>query len=188
MSRASGIALTKRRIRSKILGKLKRQKEDDRKRKSTLIKHKLFLTRSFRKAKTVLFYLSFDGEVETRTMIKEAQKLGKKIAVPVCFRDKIVMRPALLCENGMFKKGPYGIDEPVSRQFVALSSLDMIIVPGVAFDVQGNRLGRGKGYYDRFLKRLTKKSRTIGLAFDFQILPSVPTTANDMRVGRVIFA
>jgi 5-formyltetrahydrofolate cyclo-ligase len=61
-------------------------------------------------------------------------------------------------------------------------------VPGLAFDKKGNRLGRGKGCYDRFLKRLPKKIPTIGLAFDFQILPKIPAKTHDISVNKVIFA
>lgn len=180
--------LTKQRLRSKILSILKTQKEEDRKRKSRLIEHKLFLSPIFKRAKTVMFYMSFDGEVDTTGMIKRAQKLGKKIAVPVCVRDRIMMRPAMLCDRGALRLGPYGIHEPVTKELVRLGELDVVVVPGVAFDTEGRRLGRGKGYYDRFLKRLPSRTRTIGIAFDFQILPVVPTVIDDMSVDRVIFA
>jgi 5-formyltetrahydrofolate cyclo-ligase len=63
-----------------------------------------------------------------------------------------------------------------------------VIVPGIAFDRKGNHLGRGKGYYDRFLEKLLPQTPTIGLAFDFQILPSLPATKTDIAVDRVIFA
>ena len=182
------VGLTKQRLRSKILNILKIQKEEDRKRKSKLIEHKLFLSPVFKRAKIVMFYMSFDGEVDTTGMIKQAQKLGKKIAVPVCVRDRIMIRPAFLCDRGALRRGPYGIREPVTKELVRLSKLDVVVVPGVAFDKKGNRLGRGKGYYDRFLKRLPSRTRAIGIAFDFQIVPVVPTFIDDMSVDRVIFA
>lgn len=180
--------MTKQQIRSKILLKLKTEKEEDRDRKSRLIKKKLFRTMVFKKAKVVMFFISFGGEVNTQDMIEEAKRLDKTIAVPVC-RKRRIMRPAVLPENAKLVRGCYGICEPAIKRFVNLEDLDLVVVPGVAFDKKGNRLGRGKGYYDRFLHKLNhRKTTSIGLAFDFQILPYIPATCDDKEVDRVIFA
>lgn len=179
--------MTKSQIRNKILRELKTQKEEDRKRKSAIIKEKLFKTQVFKKAKTVMFYISFNGEVNTKEMIKAAQKLGKIVAAPVC-RTKRTIRPCGLGQRLRLIKGPYGIGEPAIKRFVALEDLDLVVVPGVAFDKQGNRLGRGKGYYDYFLKKIPKDTPSIGLAFDFQILPFLPATKRDVRINKVIVA
>ena len=182
------VELTKKKIRSRILLRLKKQKEEDRDRKSKKIKGKLFRTLVFKKAKIVLFYISFDGEVNTMEMLKEAQNLGKTVAVPVCEKNKVIIKPCIYRYKAQLKKGPYGVYEPAIKKAINLEDLDLVIVPGVAFDKRGNRLGRGKGCYDRFLKKLKPHTPTIGLAFDFQILPSVPATTSDSRVERVIFA
>lgn len=181
--------LTKRQIRSKILSKLKAQKEEDRDQKSKIIKERLLKTQVFKHAKIVMFYLSFDGEVNTLEMIKEAQNLGKIVAVPVCKKNRIIIRPCILTHKAKLKKGPFGVCEPAIKKSIDLKNLDLVIVPGLAFDKKGNRLGRGKGCYDLFLKKLYLKDiPTIGLAFDFQILPSIPTTKRDVSVKKVIFA
>ncbi len=179
--------LTKKRIRSKILVKLNLQKEEDRKRKSEIIKKKLFGTKIFQKAKRVMFYISFDGEVDTKEMIKEAIKSGKMVAVPVCGKGRII-KPVILPTKAKLKKGPYGVCEPAIKRSINLENLDLVIVPGVAFNKKGNRLGRGKGCYDYFLKKFPQRIPTIGLAFDFQILPSLPATSEDVSVNKVIFA
>jgi 5-formyltetrahydrofolate cyclo-ligase len=180
--------LTKKQIRSKILLRLKTQKEAERKRKSRIIKDKLFRTKEFIKAKRIMFYISFDGEVDTQEMIKEAQdNFGKTVVVPVCQKNRVI-RPAQLSPNFRLKKGPYGICEPLVKKFLALKDLDLVVVPGVAFDKQGNRLGRGKGYYDRFLKKLPVHTTSIGLAFAFQILPSLPVASRDVRLKQVLSA
>lgn len=188
MSINSVVGLTKQQIRSKILARLKIQKEDSRERKSRAIKKKLFRTQEFIKAKIAMFYVAFDGEVNTEEMIKEAKKLGKIVTVPVCKRNRVSLRPCLLDDNTGLKKGPYGVDEPSCKRFIRPKDLDLVIVPGVAFDKKGNRLGRGKGCYDRFLKMLPEDTPAIGLAFDFQILPCVPATMRDVSVNKVIFA
>ena len=180
--------MTKAQIRSKILLKLKTQKEEDRNRKSKLIQHKLLRNKVFRKAKIVMFYIAFGGEVNTEEMIREAKKIGKLICVPICRKDKETMQPAILEDNAKLKLGPYGVLEPVAEALVEPKDLDLVIVPGLAFDKKCNRLGRGKGCYDRFLSSLSENVPSIGLAFDFQILPLVPTTAYDVSVNKVIFS
>lgn len=180
--------LTKQAIRSKIIFKLKTQKEEYRSRKSKLVQDKLLRNKVFRKAKIVMFYIAFGGEVDTGEMIREAKKTGKLICVPVCRKDKEIMQPAMLVDHAKLKKGPYGVWEPVAKTRIKPEDLDLIIVPGLAFDKKGNRLGRGKGYYDRFLGSLSDKIPSIGLAFDFQILPLIPTTAYDVSVKKIIFS
>ncbi|MBU0548087.1 MAG: 5-formyltetrahydrofolate cyclo-ligase [Candidatus Omnitrophica bacterium] len=180
--------LTKAKIRSKILLVLKTQKEEDRNRKSRVIQNKLLRNKVFKKAKIVMFYIAFGGEVNTDEMIREAKKIGKFICVPVCRKDKETMQPAILKDHSRLKKGPYGVLEPVSEALVKPEDLDLIIVPGLAFDKKGNRLGRGKGCYDRFLNTLSDNTPSIGLAFDFQILPLIPTTNYDVSVKQVIFS
>lgn len=180
--------LTKQKIRSKILLKLKIHKEEDRKRKSQIIKDKLFRTLIFKKAKVVMFFLCFGGEVDTENMIIGAKKLGKIVTVPVCEHNRIIISPCLLRHKVKFEKGPCGISMPAVKSFINVEDLDLVVIPGVAFDKKGNRLGRGRGCYDRFLTHLPKEVASIGLAFDFQILPSVPSTESDMRVDKVIFA
>ncbi len=180
--------LTKVQIRSKILLRLKTQKEEDRNRKSKFILNKLLRNKAFRKAKIVMFYIAFGGEVNTAEMIREAQKIGKVICVPMCSKDKEIMQPAILENHAKLKLGPYGVREPATENLLKPEDLDLVIVPGLAFDKKGNRLGRGKGYYDRFLSRLSNKTHSIGMAFDFQILPLVPTTRHDVSVKKVIFS
>ena len=178
--------LTKDEIRSKILLRLKTQKEESRERKSKVIKDKLFRTLVFRNAKHVMFYISFDGEVDTREMIKETKRLGKIVAVPICKAGGI-LSPSLLGEKTKLKKGLYGVYEPAVQRGIDLREIDLVVVPGVAFDTRGNRLGRGEGCYDRFLKKIPKRTVSMGLAFDFQILPSLPATTHDVGVKRAIF-
>ena len=186
-SQAAIIKLTKQKIRNTILMKLQTQKEENRNKKSLQIKNKLFRNRVFKKAKTVMFYMPFGGEVDTVDMIKAAQKLGKTVVVPVCGKNRM-MKPCVLKDGATLLRGPYGIREPALKKPVNFKSLDLVIVPGLAFDKEGRRLGRGKGYYDRFLPKVSGHSVAIGLAYDFQILPNIPTTRYDADVHKVIFA
>jgi len=180
------MGLTKQEIRSKMLLQLNSQKEEDRDRKSRAIKAKLFKARVFKKAKTVMFYIALRGEVKTDEMIRQAKKLGKTVAVPVCRKNRVTLRPCKLIDGAKLQRGPYGVCEPAVRESIRLEDLELVIVPGVAFDKKGRRLGRGKGCYDRFLKRLPADIPSIGLAFDFQILPNIPATSQDVDVNKVI--
>lgn len=184
----SSLELTKKKIRSKILLRLKTQKEADRNRKSNKIKIKLLRNGAFKHAKTVMFYIAFGGEVETAKMIETARKLGKIIAVPVCMANRVLMRPCILDYNAGLVRGPYGVLEPAAKRYLSLKELDLVIVPGVAFDKKGNRLGRGKGCYDIFLRKISNYTPSIGLAFDFQILSSLPIAPHDVGVQKVLLS
>ena len=135
-----------------------------------------------------MFYLSYAGEVNTKEMIKKAIKQGKIVAVPVCNRKTKTITPHRIGLKTRLKKGLYGILEPAKRSLLPIETIDLIIVPGIAFDRCGSRLGRGKGYYDRFLKSVPQTTPRIGLAFDFQILPSLLTKPHDLGVDKTIFA
>ena len=179
---------TKKGLRTRILIKLRKHREEERLRKSSIIRKKFFRTREFKRAKTVLFYASFDGEVDTFEMIKQAKKLGKKIGLPRILRGARRIVPVLLENIGELEAGTYGIkNPPPAARRISLEDIDMVVVPGVAFDKHKNRLGRGAGYYDRFLKKLPSGVPTIGLAFDFQIVDCLPKTeAHDVPVTHLI--
>ena len=178
--------LTKRKLRNILLSRLKEQTEQQRERKSKLIERKLLEQEEFIKAKRIMFYLAFDDEVKTKNMINKARKLGKEIYVPLCDTKEKGLRPCLLKEDSVLEEGPYQTLQPQTKIDLPLDELDMVVVPALAFDKSGNRLGRGKGYYDRFLKRLSPHTHCIGLAFDFQILPTLPVEQNDMSVDKVL--
>jgi len=180
----------KKALRTRLLDLIRNQKEDIRLKKSELIKAALFKTLEFRAAKMIMFYSAFDGEVETLEMIKQAQTLGKKIVLPVTIKEKKEIIPSLIINlEESLTNGPYGIKQPKENitQEVDSCAIDLVIVPGVAFDKKGNRLGRGEGYYDRFLKKLPQKTPKIGLAFDFQVVDCLPCVEkHDVSVSSVI--
>jgi 5-formyltetrahydrofolate cyclo-ligase len=179
---------TKKDLRERILTLLRQQKEEERVKKSFIISQKLFQLKSFQQAKTVLFYSAFDGEVHTIDMIKEAQQLGKKIGLPKVNKAHMNIIPILVNDlEGDTIHGPFGIREPKGTdKTLPLDQIDMVIVPGVAFDKSNHRLGRGAGFYDRFLKSLPPSVPTVGLAFDFQVIDHFPKETHDMPVSCVL--
>lgn len=176
-------------IRKEILEKLYKQSLEEIGLKSLEIKDKLFSSSMFNKAHTVMFYVSREEEVETHGMIKEALEKGKRVAVPYSVVETNSIIASLISDPKKdLEKGPFGIFEPRkdSLKLVPLEEIDLIIVPGVAFDEKNYRLGRGKGYYDRFLKSLPSRSVAIGICFDFQRLKSIPVEPHDVPVSLVI--
>ncbi|SHF19728.1 5-formyltetrahydrofolate cyclo-ligase [Desulforamulus putei] len=127
----------------------------------------------YKKAKTVMTYLDFRNEVATDLLIRHALQSGKRLTVPVVNQGDKSMLPSLL-ENfpDDLSAGSYGIREPGPGKIrpVPVQELDLVVVPGVAFDSRGNRLGYGGGYYDRFLPRLRPDAVTVALAYQFQLV------------------
>jgi len=155
--------------------------------KSNKIMKKLFSSREFKKAQIVMFYASKAEEVNTYTMIDEALKMGKKVALPHCTSQKTIIPKEITSKDKDLEKGEYGVYEPKERcNNIEPKDIDLVIVPGLAFDKKNIRLGRGKGYYDRFLKDLPERISSIGVAFDFQIIGTLPKDSHDVPVSKVI--
>lgn len=131
-------------------------------------------------AHTVLLYASLPDEVDTTLAVMTARQEGKVLLLPVVLGEEIALRVF----SGEFAIGPFGIREPVGPYFRDLHSIDLAVIPGMAFDHNGNRLGRGRGYYDRFLPSL--QAYKIGLCFPFQMVDCVPSDVHDQRVDEVI--
>jgi 5-formyltetrahydrofolate cyclo-ligase len=175
-------------LRKHFLNLLKEQNNEERLRKSRLIAEQFWKLPAIQKAQNILFYASMPGEVDTLAMIEKAIHSGKRVALPIVEQEKGKLIPTLISSMEDVHKKKYGILEPHydPHKELALKDLDAVIVPGLAFDKNCNRLGRGAGYYDRFLSTLPKHVTTVGLAFDFQLTESLPTEAHDMRLQQII--
>ena len=135
----------------------------------------------FRKAHTVLLYHSLPDEVQTHGFIEKWSTV-KSFVLPVVKGDELELRHY---EKGKdMRKGSFGIDEPADGLPANENEIELAIIPGVAFDRKGNRLGRGKGYYDRTLDRLPGAYR-IGICFGFQLVENVPTEQNDRPMDEI---
>ena len=154
---------------------------------SRQIKQLLFSTTWYRSASKILFYVSFNNEVSTHEMIKDALLNGKTVLVPKCDTEKNTLCISHLIHWADLEKGAYSILEPRQDclRVVPVSSVDLIIVPGVVFDTKGNRIGYGKGFYDRLLQE-AKNAYSIGLAFESQIIESIPSEEHDEKVDIII--
>ncbi|MBI4549726.1 MAG: 5-formyltetrahydrofolate cyclo-ligase [Candidatus Omnitrophica bacterium] len=169
--------------------RLKQHSRDDVISKSLKIKEITLRSTSVEQARVILAYAATPAEVETRDLILSFLKEGKIVALPCCDREKMEITPVSLTHLESLQRGSVGIWEPPQEAARVLDplSLDLVLVPGIAFDKRGNRLGRGLGYYDRFLRKLGPKTLKIGLGFDFQIVDRVPVNeAWDVPLDRVI--
>lgn len=178
---------TKRQIRKEILRKLNIQAREKALKKSDIIKEKLFSLPEFKKSKFVMLYASKSNEVNTEGIIDEALKMGKRVALPRCTSQKGIVPKEIRNRHTDLEKAIYGIRQPRKGQRnLEPRKINLIVVPGVAFDKKNRRLGRGKGYYDRFLKKLPRNKISVGLAFDFQIVKNLPEDSHDIPVSKVI--
>ena len=140
---------------------------------------------AFRAANTVLLYHSLNDEVDTHAFIQKWSS-EKRILLPVVVGDDLELRIYTGPED-MSISGIYGIAEPTGEIFTDYAAIDFIVVPGVAFDAKGNRLGRGKGYYDRYLARFEGSSLHLyAVAYDFQIVDQIEAEEHDISPHRII--
>lgn len=139
---------------------------------------------AFVRAQTILMYYSLDDEVCTHQLIDTLAAQGKTVLLPVVTGAETM---ELRCYRGAedLQGGFFNIMEPVGEPFSDYETIDVAVVPGMSFDTRGNRLGRGKGYYDRFLAQHPHIYK-IGVCFDFQKMPGIPTEENDVRMDDVV--
>ena len=177
----------KKEIRSTILKKRNSMLFSEVLEKSERIKEQVFHLDEFKEAKTILFYVSYENEVYTHEMIKEILEVKKQVVVPKTDMNKRTILCSSLTKWDDLLAGAYNILEPRQECLneVSPESIDLIIMPGIAFDCQGNRIGHGMGYYDRLLKKKMNAHR-LGLAFEFQIVENIPTEPHDIKVEKIV--
>jgi 5-formyltetrahydrofolate cyclo-ligase len=140
----------------------------------------------FHRAKAIGAFASTPSEINTYSILEGTLKLGKKLYLPRVVKDKTHFDYYPVHDFKQLAKGAFGILEPVGHHPAAWEELDMVLVPGLAFDKRGNRLGFGKGYYDRILPLLGKSALSIGLAYSFQMVDQVPVTPEDVPVKALL--
>lgn len=171
---------SKKEIRAEISEKKKSFSAEKLLTLSSTLMNKLEDNVIFKCSKTILLYYSLPDEVYTHDFIEKWSK-HKTILLPVvCGND---MELKIYTGKKNMIKGSYNIDEPSGDTFTDLISIDLAIIPGVSFDRNGNRLGRGKGYYDRFLKKLN--TFKIGICFNFQLSQEIPKDEFDVSMDEV---
>jgi len=136
--------------------------------------------------KVVFIFISKDDEVETHSIIAELLSQGKIVVVPVVETKSNTMKIYHLMEFENLTTGAYGIYEPKEKIIFPKEDIDIFLVPGVMFDKEGNRKGRGKGYFDRFLADVKGKKPIVGLCYGSQMVEKLETNSWDIPVDYCI--
>lgn len=152
-------------------------------RRSALIMERVEQTEAFRQAKVVLLYWSMADEVQTHAFVERWYR-AKTLLLPCVDGDDLRLRP-YTGPDCLVAGEQFGIGEPTGPEWNDLEAVELIVVPGVAFDKEGHRMGRGRGFYDRLLKS-TPRAVKIGVAYGFQMLDAVPVEPHDVNMNLVI--
>ena len=173
---------TRAHLREMCVARRARLSPADRCRMSAMIASHVSAMPTFLDSRTVMLYLALPQEVQTESLLAECHRKAKRVVVPAVTKQGLVaaqMPPG----PAELRPGRFGILEPATETAaISPNDIDCVLVPGIAFDGRGARLGFGKGYYDRFLCRLPAATHICGLAFALQIVERVPELPHDVRM------
>ncbi|WP_422486179.1 5-formyltetrahydrofolate cyclo-ligase [Gudongella sp. DL1XJH-153] len=180
--------MDKKTIRELILQERSKLSESARKSHSRKIIDLLKATKYYKEAKVIMCFVSFNDELDTHQFIKEALLEGKRVIVPITVQETKKLIPSELMDFKELEPGYYNILTP-KKEFtrpIEQSDIDLVVVPGVAFDPYGYRVGYGGGYYDRFLISIAKTVPKIAVGFGMQLVGRVPRESFDVPVDMII--
>jgi len=176
-------------LRKIILALRRARSFRDIEKKSGDIRRKLFTFVPFCQAETILFYLAMKDEVQTEKMIEESLQKGKRVAAPLIdWQRKEILPSEIKDLTKDIEISVLKIPQPKNNLYSPFSpvNIDIVIVPGVVFDRKGNRLGFGGGFYDRFLGKLSDRTKLVALAFELQLVDNVSSQSYDIAVDYLI--
>ena len=175
----------KRILREEMNRKRNAMTEAEAESKSMTIATNLTKIKEYKEARAVIFYASKGNEVRTEKLIRNALKEGKKALLPITDTEREELELSEIKDyDSDLIKGAFGIMEPKHKKAFDEAQIDAAIVPGLAFDKRGHRLGYGHGFYDKLLKRL--HAVKIGLAYDFQVVNTLPAEAHDQLMDLIV--
>lgn len=177
--------MDKKELRSSIRAQKRAMSEAEIAQKSERLGQLFAASSLYRQAKTIYGYLPYNQEVRTVPMLERALRDGKRVAVPKVVGEEMIF--IYLDDLNAVEKGYAGIPEPIANGPVADDPHALVLMPGLAFDPQGHRIGYGGGFYDRFLAAQPEHP-TLALCYDFQLLPHLETDSFDIPVDCVLWA
>ena len=177
--------MDKKALRQSIRAQKRAMTEEEIVRRSEALGRLFLESEAYKNAKTIYGYLPYNQEVRTVPMLEQALKDGKRVAVPKVYGDE--MKFLYLDDLTAVEKGYSGIPEPIADEPVADDETALVLMPGLAFDPQGHRIGYGGGFYDKFLSA-EPNHPTLALCYAFQMLPSLETEDHDIPVDYVLWA
>jgi len=180
---------TKKELRNKILNIRNNMGKEDVLKKSRIIIDKLINSEIYENSKTVFIYMDFKNEVMTSKLIRQMLEENKRVAIPYTDTIHTVIIPSEVKNmESDLKLSSLGYYEPIFEKIVPvnLEEFDLVVVPGVVFDENHNRVGFGKGYYDRILNKMRPDTQIVAIAYEFQVLEEVPCEEHDIKMDRII--
>jgi len=179
---------TKKEIRREILQRRDSISKNIRAEKDIAIMQRIIMLPEFLNAKTILFYASFRSEVDTIDLIKLSLHLDKRAVLPKVCKEENILRLYEIESLDELARGYMWILEPSvdETRLRSISDIDLIIIPGAAFDSHGNRLGYGAAYYDKLLANMKKKIPIVALAYGEQIVEKIPSEPHDIKVDKIV--
>lgn len=177
--------MDKKQLRRMIRERKRAMTEAEIQSRSEALAQLLYASEAYRNAKTIYGYLPYNQEVRTVPMLEQALRDGKRVAVPKVFGDE--MKFLYLQDLTQVAKGYAGIPEPIADEPVAEDKTALVLMPGLAFDPKGHRIGYGGGFYDKFLAA-EPDHPTLALCYEFQLLPKLETEEHDIPVDVVLWA
>lgn len=181
------VSLSKKEYREEVLALRSQLDIHTKNQWDNIILDKLINSDYYKNSSVIFAFVSFRDEVDTHKFIKQALKDGKTICVPKVPSKKQGMETHIIKGFEDLKEGYFGILEPIDGCTKASpDDIDFILMPGVAFDLEGGRVGYGAGFYDKFLAKLNKDVPKIAIAYDFQLYEKVPTDEFDIKIDGII--
>ena len=177
--------MNKKELRAQIRAQKRAMTEQQIVEKSLRLGELFLASDAYKNAKTIYGYLPYNQEVRTVAMLEQAMKDGKRVAVPKCYGDE--MRFIFMDDLSKVEKGYANIPEPIADEPIADDETALVLMPGMAFDPQGHRIGYGGGFYDKFLAK-EPNHPTLALCYDFQMVEHLETEEFDIPVDTVLWA
>jgi 5-formyltetrahydrofolate cyclo-ligase len=175
-------------VRVRMRAKLAAMSDEERHEASNLACTRLVNLEAFKHASVILLYMPLALEVDTTPAAIRCFQRGKTVCVPRVDWNRKDMNAVEVTtfDDHFMETDEHGLRSPRGGRLLVPASIDLAIVPGLAFDTHGNRVGRGGGYYDRFLSRLRRSATSLGLAFDAQIIDEAPVSERHVRLDGVV--
>lgn len=176
--------LTKSEIRKIYKQKRADMNKADVAEKSRMAAEAFIASKLYRNASQLMLYMPLGNETDTAAIIAAALADGKKLVLPLTDRKTYEITPVLWDGESELREGAFSVKEPADARLADISRLDLVIVPGISFDMSGARVGFGKGCYDRFLEGISAVK--LGFCYDFQLADKIPADEHDVKMDFLV--